>query len=242
MPALAVPDLQLDVQGGSYVGGTDQTTYSAGSVFDLYALLDPSNNSPLGANYRISIAIVPSLDQSNPAPAFGSFSVNGTVYSVGLGNMIYGTPPVEAVTNPDELQSHGVFETYYGEYAFNFNSANEIGTYDVQTSAGDPESEIGNTGSYYNAFDIDATGLLAGYALHFDLYEVEVETSVTPIRVRGQIVGYNTTTTYGVGSFAPFSHDAQSGGEHEVPDAGTTLALLGAGMIGVGALRRRLAK
>ncbi|MBI1177238.1 VPDSG-CTERM sorting domain-containing protein [bacterium] len=232
LPAFAVPDLQLDVQGGTYVGGADETTYSSGSVFDLYALLHPSNKTPLNGNYRISIAIVPSLAQSTPAPAFGSFSVNGTTYSTAAGNIHFGTPTVEASLNADDLPSHGIFDTYYGEYAFNFNSTHTISTYDVSLGAGDPASHVGGTGSYYNLFNIDASGLAAGYSVHMDLYEVETVTHRH---------GGVTTTVQAVGTFAPFSHDAQSGGSR-VPDGGATLALLGGGILGIGALRRRLSK
>lgn len=233
LPAFAVPDLQLDVQGGTYVGGGDDTTYASGSVFDLYALLSPSQKTPLDGNYRISIAIVPSLAQSTPAPAFGSFSVNGTSYSTGAGNIHYGTPTVEATDNSQDLSDHGIFETYYGEFAFNFNPANTIGTYDVQLGAGNPASHVGGSGSYYNLFNIDASGLAAGYSVHLDLYEVET----VEIKERGTVVG----TVQAVGSFAPFSHDAQSGG-NRVPDGGATLALLGGGILGIGALRRRFSK
>ncbi len=232
-PAFAVPDLQLDIQGGNYVGGADSTTYSAGSIFDLYALLDPSGNTPLDGNYRISLAIAPRQNLTTPAPAFGSFSVNGTTYSIGAGNISYGTPTLEASANAQDLSDHGSFETYFGEFAFKFNAANQIGTYDVQGNAGDPASEVGNTGSYYNLFNIDASGLAAGYSLHIDLYEVVG----VDVRVNGQVVG----TVQAVGSFAPFSHDAQSGGS-SVPDAGTTLVLLGGSLIGLGALRRRFSK
>src|SRR4030095_2616226 len=50
----ALPSLQLDITGGTYVGGTDETTYSDGPTFELLALgLNPSGT------YFLSAAIVP---------------------------------------------------------------------------------------------------------------------------------------------------------------------------------------
>jgi hypothetical protein len=231
-PAFAVPDLQLDVQGGTYVGGTDETIYSDGPIFDLYALIQPSGSTPLSGNYRLSVALTPALAESFPAPDFGSFAVtlNGvtTTYS-STQNTSFGTPTLEATLQAQDLADHGAFPTYFGEYSFNFNSANTIQTYDIQTNGGDPASSVGvansnsnQAQSYYALFGIDVSGLADGYNVHFDLYEVNADGSV--------------------GTFAPFSHDAQSGPGEEVPDAGTTLVPLGGSLIGLGALRRRFSK
>jgi hypothetical protein len=61
------------------------------------------------------------------------------------------------------------------------------------------------------------------YSVHFDLYSYDDA---------GNKIDY----------FAPFSHDAQSGGHglivHNVPDGGTTLLLLGAAMTCLGIGRR----
>jgi hypothetical protein len=83
----------------------------------------------------------------------------------------------------------------------------------------DPSDRIGAAryDALYNAFNVDISGLAAGYSLHFDLYDRDLKRSV----------------------FAPFSHDAQSGSTVPVPDGGTTVALLGGAICALGAFRRR---
>ena len=76
----ALPKLQLDIAGGTYVGGDEESTVSAGPVFTLEALvlssylqLDPS------ATYYISAAITPKTTVPL-AEDFGSFKIGSTTY------------------------------------------------------------------------------------------------------------------------------------------------------------------
>lgn len=210
----SLPLLQLDIQGGTYVGGTDQTTYANGTSFTLYALLNNPNSTQLGNQYFISAAILP--NPGNPTPAnFGSFSINGVTYSAASG-MQYGNPPLD--TTSQDLPSHGIFSTWYAEVGFTFSATNTLNAYNVQSDPYDPESRFSLTGTMiYQAFNIDISGLAPGYSVHFDLYDPG-----SPI-VK-----------------APFSHDAQSGEGHNVPDGGVTLILLGTGLIGLRSFRKIL--
>lgn len=220
----ALPTLQLDIGGGTYVGGSDETTYANANPFTLYALL----NGPLvvGKTYYISAAIEPLLAQGNPPPNVGTFSVNGTVYSTA--NMAYGIPPIAVADNPPSgnLAQHGQYPTYYAEIAFTF-SGTQSGLYNTQEDPGDPLSHPG-TGLYYEGFNVNVSSLFSSYSVHFDLYDVAVKNG-----------------SFTVDDFAPFSHDAQSGsggGGHDdrVPDGGTTVAMLGLALAGLGATRRFL--
>jgi hypothetical protein len=222
--ASAVPTMQLDIAGGTY-DPVSQTIIASGNPFTLYALLDPKNADP-NAQYFISAAIIPQTAVAH----FGSFTVNGTTYSGTLGNMQYGTPPVSAAF-PD-LPSHGIFPTYYAEIPFTFNSANKATSYDTSLHPGGFQASA--TGSLlYQSFTIDISNVPAGYVVHFDFYDEWLKTHPTL-----------ATET----DFAPFSHDAQcqvstGGGSHDtLPDGGSTVTLLGFGLLGIGALRQRLGR
>ncbi len=221
--AEALPFLQLDIGGGTY-NTADQTTYANSSTFTLYALADTTQGSVTSTRqFAISAALTPQLAQSLPAPNFGTFKVNGVSYSASSANVTFGTPPLDSVF--DNIPGHGVFPTYFAEFVFSFDLADRATAYNVQENPGDPVAN--SSGSLvYKAFNIDVSGLLAGYGLHFDLYDPEYKKTI----------------------FAPFSHDAQSGGStpgtgggSSVPDGGLTLTLLGAGIFAIGAFRARLA-
>jgi hypothetical protein len=148
----------------------------------------------------------------NPAGGdFGSFSINGTVYN--SANMTFGTPPIETVDG--ELASHGIFPTFFAEVQFNFNGASTIGAYNVQDGTAGP----GNL--FLKSFAVDMTGVAEGFNVHFDLYTYGAKGG-----------GSRTAIT----DFAPFSHDAEG---QNVPDGGATAALLGLGVLGLAAIRRK---
>ena len=219
----AVPTLQLDIAGGTY-DPVSQTIIASGNPFTLYALLNPKNADP-NAQYFISAAIIPQTATTH----FGSFTVNGTTYSGTLGDMQYGTPPVSAAF-PD-IPSHGIFPTYYAEIPFTFNANNKATIYDTSLNPGGFQASATGT-LLYQSFTINIGNVPAGYVIHFDLYDEWLKTHPTL-----------ATET----DFAPFSHDAQSqvstGGSHDVlPDGGSTVTLLGFGLLGIGAVRRRLGR
>jgi hypothetical protein len=232
--AVAVPLLQMDVKNGVYVGGQDQTTYATSTTFTLYALY--SGSTVPSGNFYISAAIQPKQLQSVPPANFGNFTVNGSSSTV----WNYGVPPVAVADDAPKVQDlgkHDIYPTYYKEFGFTFNPANQVKAYDTSLLPG--ANFVAGTGMYYQAFVIDITGLLNIYSLHFDLYNETMKN-----------IGSKTSpvTAATLGSFAPFSHDAQSplgggggGGSTQVPDGGITVALLGFALAGIGIARRRLA-
>ncbi len=216
--AHALPSLQLDVAGGTY-DSSSSTIIAGQNPFTVYALLDTTSLSGAGTFY-ISAAIVP----KTAIGSFGSFTVNGTTYSAGSG-MQYGNPPVDATGNKNDLPAHGIYDTYYAEIAFTFDSSKKAIAYNTADHPGGLTTGAGTL--LYNAFNVDMSGLTAGYTVHFDLYNIKTDK-------KGNIT---------VDQFAPFSHDAQGpGGGTSVPDSASTMMLLGIGLVALEGFRRRFAK
>jgi hypothetical protein len=225
----AIPTLQLDIAGGTFVGGDEETTISNGPVFTLEALvtsaylgLDPSQT------YFVSAAIVPKT--SVPlTESFGSFTINGVLYDAAHG-MVWGRPPVDG-EQQGEIAPHGIFDTHYAEVAFSYTGSELISAYNVQ----DGSSASGTINR--RTFAVDVSGLAAGYQVHFDLYNTEF---IRKKRLNLEVID----------EFAPFSHDAASGPRvvipppeeppTHVPDSGATVALLGLAVAALGAGKRFL--
>lgn len=213
----AVPMLQLDIDNGVYVGGSEESTITYSDTFKLQALLTGQNAqhpADLSKNYYISIALTPKT--TPPGGSYGTISFAGLTLDV-TGDMVYGTPPVDSAY-PD-IGGHGIYDTYYYEYAFKFSALNTVPTYNVESGLSEPGT------SYIKEFDVDVSGLAAGYNIHFDLYTYYLD------QQGRKIIGKT--------DFAPFSHDAGTDRKEKVPDGGTTVALLGLTLVGFEAIRRR---
>ncbi len=213
--AHAIPNLQLDISGGSY-DLTSETIVASSNPFKLYAYLIPDRKNTLTDSYYISAGVIPKI---GPIGAnLGSFSINGQTIDV-TSDMVYGVPPLENIVSlqgwdKGDLPRHGIYETYFAEFEFQFNSSSQISPYNTQDRAkSDGSIPATGSGMYYVEFTIDTSLLTAGYNIHFDLYN-------TALKCGGDI---------DITQFAPFSHDAQSNG-HKVPEPGTFL-LLGGGLL-----------
>ncbi|MHB1307798.1 MAG: choice-of-anchor N protein [Limisphaerales bacterium] len=218
--ANALPSLQLGITGGTYVGGTEQSTVANADQFTLNAYLDGAFD---GGTYYLSAALVPRQTQTTPPPSLGSFTINGATILV-TGDMTYGVPPLESNVAFDngDLGQHGIFETYFFELPFQFTQSQTTSKFNVADPLEKPTGTM-----YYVPFQIDVSALPVGYGIHFDLYDT--------VAKNGDIDLLN-----GKGAFAPFSHDAASR-INTVPDGGTTAALLGLGMLSIGFMARRKA-
>ncbi|MBI5451146.1 MAG: choice-of-anchor N protein [Gammaproteobacteria bacterium] len=227
--ASAVPTLQLDIAGGHYVDGSEESTITGSNTFDLYAYAAyeqtsglVSSDSILADTYYLSVALMP---KTAVAGSYGIININGVDYDV-TGDMVFGTPPM---TSADALLGpHGIYDTYYLELVFNFNSSNKSGVYDVQGAAG--SGPIAGTGMYYNKFNFDISGLDAAHELHFDLYNTKVK----------QCNAHQThcDPVITLDDFAPPSHDAGTQRDHNVPEP-QTVALLGISLLMLAFVGRR---
>lgn len=252
----AVPLLQLDMLGGVYDVGTE-TIVAPGGAFTVYALLTPKTSSTqtqinalLSKTYYLSVALVGASIPPPPGGSLGSiqFGLPGTISTCKetsgptpancpqtvnvTSDMEYGTPPVEVMESMQghdagDLPKHGVYPTYFSEFSFKFSTAYTTSVYNTQDDPGGPST---GTGAFYAAFVGNSTLLASGYQLHFDLYDEVVRNCGTK---------RTSCTDVDVNNFAPFSHDAGTTPQREVPEPGT-MALMGAGIAaGIGSLRRR---
>jgi len=201
----------------------------------LYALGLSGGNTTISPNdtYYITAA----LERRDGAaianvgsPNLGSFIFAGQTVNA-TAQMVYGHPPLEgisAVWDNGDLQSHGIFPSYFKEFNFHFNSSKKTTAYNVQSAAYPvAHNTISNNLSgamYYMPFAVDVSNLDPEYSLHFDLYSESVR--------NGDI---------DINKFAPFSHDASAHRQVPiayVPESGATLALMILGLLSFGFVRR----
>jgi hypothetical protein len=230
--AHALPLLQLDADPGYYDNDmNEESTITTSDQFTLYALLTPQKkketfNDYTDYNFFISAALTPpAKEDPNITPNYGSFTftIDETTTTVNVtSDMKWGTPPVVIFADNKDLQSHGIFDTFYKEFAFTFDLKMTAKAYDVQTEEGFPTpSTTGDDLLYYASFSIDISKLDPNYGIHFDLYGYTLDGDGNP-DAKSMV-------------FAPFSHDVST---QPVPEPATML-LFGTGMAGLAGLVRK---
>lgn len=238
--AHAVPELTLDIEGGTY-DTVQEDIVAPDSTFTLLALLNPPARhgnedadeyearvaAYFSETYFISIALTP---QTSADGDYGSITVGSTTVDI-TDDMAYGLPPldeslVDATADNDKdeqdlIHSGDIFPTFFWEstgFQFSFDGEQCV-EYDSQTSR---DGCVAGTGIWVVRFDIDASLLAEGYGLHIDFYSTILN-------------GTDTDRD----AFAPFSHDARYDCcRRKIPEPGT-LGLLGIGLLGLGFARRR---
>ncbi len=163
----AVPYLQLDAYPATYVYGDEESIVTTSGQFTFYALVDSTNENAFNIDdiFYLSVAIIP--DPGETGPNLGSYDFDGITHNA-VGDMTYGTPPVEEYLKNEDLPSHGVFDTYYHEYSFTLDPSKTAVEYNSQDNPGGPGTDPGSL--YYEDFEVDAGGLVSEYFLHIDFY------------------------------------------------------------------------
>jgi hypothetical protein len=173
--------------------------------------------------------------------------------------MTYGTPPIELYSSmsgsdPGDLSKHSIYPTFFSEFAFRFTPDSYFppptsivgdtevitppnvtqGTTSVYNKATNPGRTVqSGTGAYYASFQVNTSLLNAPNVLHFDLYSEDYLVQAKKCST--------ACVDVDVDSFAPFSHDAQSGTTtRQVPEP-STLSLFGVAATLLAAGLRRFA-
>lgn len=225
--ALAIPQLQIYIEGSSYVGGSEETWILSGSnSFKLWVIGNVSGSGGKGTIYDVkltaavatsesgSIAITPTTTglltdpsaPSAPVPVlFGSDtrSSDGAVPVTGDGSL---------------LPTHDVYGTGASFYEWNLGDLDKKDS-PIADFSGPmyPTSFAANTGEI-NAYLVSVSGYSS---VHFDAFDHVVAK------------GHSKYV------FAPFSHDGEIASP--VPEPETYAMLLaGLGLLGLAARRRKL--
>lgn len=238
--AQALPALQLgpdpDAPAGDWVyDGATQTWVLGTGNGSVYAYANDTKKNggdghyawdKDGADDQIAYLVVSAMPGASDGTDVFDITVSNDGGALTLFDSGYGTPPLE---DSNSIPSHGVFDTYFEIYAFNFDGASET---IYNTQPGDAGSGKGFT----EEFDVIVNSYSGGTTgIHFDLFS----TTGAGLYLRDTDSGYDGDNKKLVKRFAPPSHDAEFGccGER-IPEPGP-LGLLGAGMIALYIARRR---
>lgn len=228
--ANAIPSLQLG-EGSSGDWSYDTLTETWLTTSSTFTLNATANSDGIGGNGDYAWDPAGAGNQTAYlvfAAVPGTFVADGFDITVGNDGGIlssytsgYGTPPIE---DPNSIAGHGVYDSYFEIYEFNFDGA-LTNIFDTQP---------GGTGTgmgFLESFNVTINSLdLAITGVHMDLFSVDGDGTLD--------LGSSDRRT--VNAFAPFSHDAEFN-PAPVPEP-TTILLFGTGLIGLAGVARRKKK
>jgi len=178
--AIAVPDIQLFIDGATYDWDTQTWVATTTGSVDLYVISANDTKDDI----IVSLALGQSDDPSLMTVDFGGTIINP-------GDWIYGNAPLPPDWNPGgDVPPHGIFPTYFAEvHTGAYGLGMNIGDVQPGSDFWDPSIPSGpaNALGEYKIFTVDLSGPV-GASVHFDAYTLNPDGSVD--------------------KFAPFSHDA----------------------------------
>lgn len=178
--ALAVPGIQLFIDGATYDAAT-QTWVTSGDSFDLYVIAKDGMQ-----DVHVSMAIENYGMTDDPNAAGVAVNGVGSYKPWAYGYAPLDNDPSAWNGGNNDLARHGIYPAWYAEFnAGSFGNSGKIG--DAVSGGWNPLSGVarGNTYGSWRKFSIE---ILGNAQIHFDAYT------------------YNPDGT--IDKFAPFSHDA----------------------------------
>ena len=216
-PALGIPSLQLGPGTGNWTYDTfTETWVTPDNPLNLYATANQDGSGgyawdPLGSSDQMAYLVI-SADPSAMTDVFDVTVMNDGI-TLSMVESGAGQPPL---SDPNSLAPHGIFDTWYEIYEFDFDG--------IATTISDTQPGSTGTGTGFEEyFDITINSISQG-VLHFDLLTMEGD----------GVLGNNTN----VNAFAPFSHDGGGGGTTVVPEPSAFL-VFATGFVLVGIRTRR---
>lgn len=216
--AQAFPELQLYIEGATYVNNT-WVVESAGSL-RLWTIADVGAKGSID-NVKLSIAYASGLNPTFAMTGSSTLGYNGFVDPSTPSNPVFGQTVTDGsaplLGDGSSLPSHGIFGagTDWAEFDLGDFTLTDSHIADF-TNATNPLAPQNNKTGQINVYDFNVSGVAPGTTFHFDLY--------------GNYYN-NQGAQY---TFAPFSHDAET---TTTPEPGT-IAMVGLGAAGLAARLR----
>ena len=195
-----------DVLTQTWVTGTNPFSVNAYANSDTVGANGDFAWDPAGATDRLAYLVVSAI----PMVASDMFDVTvendgGALVEFASG---FGAPPIQ---DPNSLAPHGIFDTYFEIYQFDFDGA-------LTTIFDTQPGELGSGEGSVEEFEIAINDFIDPvFGVHMDLLVVKGDGTFDPLAAEVDKALVN--------AFAPFSHDAQTdpGPDAIVPEPSTFL-------------------